>query len=228
MKYKDETLKNYIERMRAAVAELLAMSDEEFAQVQTVVSRGDRKIGATRNVSQAPVITCGNCGACCHHCYDVKACLRLPAVMRARAVNTAMAIRDRSRYFDDVARAVRGQEGFRWHQGGEMPDGDYLRRMVTVADGEPACRQWGYTHRHDLVNDYIDEAGALPGNLSIMYSYEGTEPAEDNPHGMPEFRCIERGQEPPTGFHACGGDCQWCLENRHGCPWGESSWCYEH
>lgn len=228
MEYRTDTIRSYTEQMREAVAELLALSDEAFTQVRPVISKGDRKIGATRNVSLAPVLTCGNCKNCIRHCYDIKACLRLPAVMRARAVNTAIAIRDRDRYFEAIARAVTGQRGFRWHQGGEIPDGDYLRRMVRTADGEPACRQWGYTHMHGLVNDYLDEAGALPGNLSIMYSYEGAEPAEDNPHGMPEFRCISKGQEPPSGMFQCPGDCKWCLDNGRGCPWGESSWTWEH
>lgn len=226
--YKPETIRRYQNSIRAAVEELLALSDEEFAHVRTVISAGDRKIGRTRNVSQAPGYTCGNCSGCIWHCYDIKACLRLPAVMRARAVNTALAIRDRDRYFEDIARAVTGQQGFRWHQGGEIPDYDYLLCMVTVAEGEPDCRQWGYTHRHDLVNAYLDVHGALPGNLSIMYSYEGTEPAEDNPHGMPEFRCIDKGQEPPVGMMQCPGNCAWCLEHHRGCPWGESAWTWKH
>lgn len=226
--YKPETIRRYQEKIRAAVAEFLALSDEEFDELHAVISQGDRKIGRTRNVSQAPWYTCGNCKHCLWHCYDIKACLRLPAVLRARALNTALAIRDRERYFAEIARAVTGQRGFRWHQGGEIPDYDYLLHMIAVAEGEPDCRQWGYSHRHDLVNRYVDEHGALPENLVIMYSYEGAEPAEDNPHGLPEFRCIDPGDEPPADMFQCPGDCSWCLEHGRGCPWGESAWTWKH
>lgn len=68
MKYKPETIRKYMEEMRAAVDELLTLPDEEFEQVRTVISAGDRKIGRTRNVSQAPGYTCGNCRGCIWHC----------------------------------------------------------------------------------------------------------------------------------------------------------------
>lgn len=226
--YKNETLKKYTNNMTERIYEYLNMSDADFAGVHTCISRGDRKIGATRNVSQAPVISCGNCAACMHHCYDIKACLRMPAVSDARARNTALAHRDRDRYFAEINTAIAGDDAFRWHQGGDMTDADYLDHMAASAELNAGQRQWGYTHRRDIVNAYIDERGPLPENLSIMYSYEGTEPAADNPHGMPEFRCIKRGDTPPAGFMQCPGNCRQCLDNHTGCPYGMSSWCYEH
>lgn len=226
--YKPEPIQKYVDKMRAAIAEYMAMPSEEFENVHTCVSRGDKKIGATRNVSLPPVISCGNCQNCIHHCYDIKANLRCPNVLSARARNAAMLSRDRERYFSEINDAIAGDAAFRWHQGGEMKDRDYFEHMVRSAERNANQRQWGYTHRRDIVNGYLDDNGKLPENLSIMYSYEGTEPAEDNPHGMPEFRCIDKGDTPPSNVMQCRGDCTWCLKNRRGCPYGESAWCYKH
>lgn len=225
MRYSVGTLRRYTEQAKGALNEVLRLPSGEFAELHVVVSKGNRKIGAAPNVSLLPIITCGNCGKCMWHCYDIKACLRLPAVMRARVVNTAIYMREPERFFAEIDEALTRmspEHGFRWHQGGEIPDREYLGGMVETARKHPEWSMWTYTHMHGWVNEWL----SLPDNLSIMYS-EDDEPA-DNPHGRPVFKCIPKGAPIPEGYHLCGGDCQACRRSGAGCPAGVSSVVYEH
>jgi hypothetical protein len=66
---------------------------------------------------------------------------------------------DPAGYFDAIETWLRHRRKlpgyFRWHVSGDMPDQDYLRRMVTLAQGLPAIRFLAYTRRdYPYTGDY--------------------------------------------------------------------------
>ena len=70
--YKPETVKKYLVNVKAKIAEYETVVDS----LKVCISKGNRKIGKTMNVSTAAIITCGNCSACSLDCYDIKACIQ--------------------------------------------------------------------------------------------------------------------------------------------------------
>lgn len=258
--YKPETIQKYDEKMAEAVNYFLSLSDEKFKKLHVVFSDGDTKVPCL-NVSQPPRMSCPNCKHCTNICYDIKACLRFPGVpeidpdtrkgtLRARAVNYAIWKRDKERYFSEIDKKCQRKKknlGFRWHQGGENIDYDYVCNMVNIAWHNPRFDFfWGYTKGYGFWNRYVKEHGgsiavALPTNFHIMFSVWKT-PVKDkagniigykrvpfpNPYGFPTYEVEFDGEEEhPAGFH-CPGDCGWCMEHKRGCVVGESSWCHEH
>lgn len=228
--YTADTLRRYTGKARERLTYYLDMPAEEFAQVHVHLSTGNEKIGATVNVSLLPIITCGNCGNCCGHCYDIKACLRFPAALEARAINTAIMMRDRARYFREIWEAMRSKRRpgcFRFHVGGEIPDVEYLAMMAETARLFPDWKVWSYTHMHSTAFDYIFAGGSFPENFHLMLSVDDGG-AIFNPYGLPTFECIPVGAPVPAGRLLCPGDCQKCLRNGLGCPAGQSAVVYEH
>ena len=225
--YSNDTLRKYTARAQERLNYYLSMPEEEFSNIHVKLSKGDSKIGKTVNNALLPIITCGNCASCAHHCYDVKACMRFPVALENRAINTAVAMRDPVRYFNETVAQVSKVDSMRWHQGGEILSGDYLSGMVDTAQRTPNTAHWGYTHMHDTVNQYIASGGIIPTNLSIMYSAEDDKPI-NNPYHMPEFRCITKGNTPPAGYMECKGDCSYCKAHHCGCIAGQNVYAWEH
>lgn len=235
MAYREETINKYM----AMAAGMIQKVRANMADYEVSVSKGNNKIGKCLNVSLLPIITCGgNCKVCKGICYDIKACLRFPGirgVLGARAKNTVLAMFDRERYFaqiDGMMTRRRTNKVMRWHVGGDIPDYDYLCRMIDNARNHPDFVIWTYTKQYSLVNRYVAEHGgsieaAIPANLSIMFSvWEGLEC--ENPYGFATFTCVLNGHEWPQGVHKCDGACHRCLEGRYGCPFRMSSAVAEH
>lgn len=221
------------ETMKKAVANLQKSIDDYRENVKTIhvhISTGNRKIGNTLNVSIAPVITCPNCSGCCRYCYDIKAVMQYPEVLRARSENTAILFSDPDRYFPEIETAIQRRKKnkyFRWHVSGDIPNKAYFLEMVRIANKYPEFRFWTYTKNYKAVNEAIEEGTAIPENLSVMFSrWEGM--AMDNPHGMPEFRVVLKGQEKPEGVKWCCGNCNVCINACSHCVKGETVYCMEH
>ena len=169
------------------------------------------KVGNVPNVSLPPVKTCGNCSACIHKCYDIKACMQYENVMKARARNYSILIRNFRLYLEQLR--------------------EKLSHMIKSARMFPSIVFWTYTKSHGIVNEFIrnrsgNRRKAIPKNLSIMFSVWAGKPIE-NPYDFPVFYVFEHGQEKPEMF-MCPSNCKWCIEHHRGCPYGESSCIEEH
>lgn len=203
-------------------------------ETKLCISEGNSKIGRVLNISTPPVLTCPNCAECTKLCYDIKACLFRPEVMRARARNFSILVRDRNRYFDAIKERLkhrRKRKFFRWHVGGEIIDIDYFNRMVEIARDFPDWKFWTYTKNYAIVNQWINNHGksrsAIPRNLTVMFSeWKGMEMI--NPYGLPEFRVIFAGESAPDGARICPGNCEHCIEHNCNCVRGETVYCHEH
>lgn len=229
-----KSTRNYLRKLARAINHYSKKSPDE---IKICISLGNGKIGRVMNVSLAPGHTCGYCSHCLPFCYDLRDC-RYPAVIDARARNTVLATQYRDEYFARIDRAMsrrRKNKYFRWHVGGEIPDGDYFHRMVLNARMHPDFIIWTYTKRHDIVNAFIDQYGrdAIPKNFTIMFSdWDGM--ATINPHNMPLFACkmkegnVNHSPEWFSDLWKCPGNCDVCKKARRGCIVGETTYADEH
>lgn len=225
MKYSNETIRKYLTSARAKIAEYRA----NIENAHVCISKGNRKIGCTMNVSISPIITCANCHACLHDCYDIKANIQYGNVLNARTRNTALFLEDPARYFAEIEEAInrrRRNKVFRWHVAGDIVNYSYFENMVAIARRHPDFVFWTYTKNYTIVNRWLSQnGGKLPANLSVMFSkWAGVE--MPNPYGMPTFEAIPE-EETREEFH-CPGNCDVCLTEKRGCPYAESAWVYLH
>lgn len=190
------------------------------------ISKGNRKTGfAVPSVSLIPVADCAHCETCKSGCYDVRNVCYQETVQRSRAINSAILRKDPARYFDEIAKAVRGFRFFRWHIGGDLVSRSYFLRVVEIAENTPKCDFLIFTKLYGVVNRFIDEGGNIPENLHIVFSdWRGEK--MPNPHKIPvsspvwfdkEGNELERGKNTTAKFYWCPGLCEECAENGSGC-----------
>lgn len=232
MKYSAETLRKY-----KALADkyLNEYMNTPIETLQIHISTGNSKIGHAFNVSTLAGYTCGNCSACLKYCYDVKACIRFPEnVLKQRAENTALLLRDRKEFFRQIEEFISNYHGkykfFRWHQAGEILDIAYLSDVNAIATRHNDWMFWTYTKMYKVVNNYMDANGgrdAIANNLSIMFSEWKGLPCP-NPYGMPMFITVLEGDKEPKAMFKCVGNCDYCKANHRGCIAKETTWNNEH
>ena len=196
------------------------------------VSKGNKKIGRTLNVSLPPIITCANCSGCMKFCYDIKAVLQYVNVAKARAKNYVILMRDRDKYFQDIINVMKKRKTnkfLRWHVSGDIIDIDYFDRMVKIARMFPDFTMWTYTKAYHIVNKWCELYGKenIPSNLSIMFSeWKGMKMV--NPFGFPEFRVVMKEDKKPENVKWCNGNCENCIKTHSHCVKGETVYCNEH
>lgn len=227
MAYKKESLKKLFESFKGLITKYRRRN---VSDIPLCISNGNVKIGRVMNVSLPPVLSCGKCKQCKHYCYDIKACLQYPHnVADARIRNWTILQKDRAEYFRRIEEKVsrrRRNKFFRWHVAGDIVDADYFQNMVAIAERHPEFIFWTYTKMYHIVNDFIDAGGSIPKNFHIMFSEWRGLPME-NPHNMPEFRVVFKGEDRPAG-HYCPGNCDICKANGRGCLAGETTYALEH
>lgn len=218
-----------IKGLREAIADATKTPD---AELTLCISKGNKKIGDTLNVSLPPIITCANCSGCMHLCYDIKAVLQYSNVRKARARNYVLLNRNRNKYFDSIREACarrRNNKYFRWHVAGDIVDIDYFDNMVKIAREFPEFKYWTYTKAYHIVNEWVKNNGkeSIPDNLSVMFSEWRGMPMV-NPYGFPEFRVVFKDEKKPDGVKWCNGNCNHCIHANSHCVKGETVYCMEH
>lgn len=240
MKYQKETISRYVKKARAAVraARVRIAKQIKSGKVLARVATGNKKVGKSLNINTLAVLTCGGmcskCG-CKYYCYAIKDALRFKTCMNARAVNTALALYNRERFFADVAKVISRRRSFRyirWHVSGEIIDLDYFAGMVEIARAFPDRVFWTYTKQYGIVNSYVAEHGndrraAIPDNFTVMFSDWDGFPM-DNRYGFPVFRFYPSGKQIPAGQFVCPGNCDICKAGACGCVAGQSASVMEH
>jgi len=232
--YTNESIRKAVRLMRESAS---IMEASDVSTIKMCISKGNKKIGKVMNVSLPPILSCENCSACQHFCYDIKACLQYPnTVINARIRNYTILRKDRQRYFSEIESAInrrRTNKFFRWHVAGDIVDFDYFDHMVQIAIRHPDFVFWTYTKVYHIVNEWIAQNGSIPENFHIMFSEWDGMPME-NPHNMPIFSCkLKDGNKNRTEaefaqMHRCPGNCDICKASGHGCVVGESSYADEH
>lgn len=193
------------------------------------ISPGNKKMGFIPSVSLPPVITCASCCKCAEKCYAAKLCRLRPTVKAAYDRNLRILKNDIDGYFIQVKAAAMTSRYFRFHVSGDIPDMNYLDRMIKLAEELPGTAFLAFTKQYNFVNNFLQYA-KIPANLKIIFSAWPGMPME-NPHNMPVANVIFKGQEPAENWKICGGNCTECACRGVGC-WelkkGEQIAFYEH
>jgi len=227
MTFSKDTVIKVVKKLKESMAKFMEMP---FEKLKIHISKGNSKIGHTHNFSLAPIVTCSNCQKCKYSCYDVKACNQYKNVVTARAENTVMVLKNMSGTFDQIDEYMAKRKRnffFRFHVSGEIINSDYFTHVVKIGMKYYNWRVLIYTKNYEIINNWIDENGKYPENLTVMFSKWYGLPC-NNPHNLPTFTCFPEGAEPLKGAWHCPGNCDICKNAKRGCFYGESAWTYEH
>ena len=119
---------------------------------------------------------------------------------------------------------------FRYHVSGDIPNIDYFNKMIEIANDLPGTQFLAFTKQYNIVNTYLNNGGAIPSNLKILFSNWGSWKCE-NPYNLPQCEIILKGTAAAENWKTCGGNCTACACAGVGC-WelknGETIGIYEH
>ena len=181
------------------------------------ISKGNSKLGAIPSVSLPSIKTCRNC-ACQEKCYAQKLERLRPAVRNAYQHNLEVWIKDPETYWREVEASIMMSRFFRFHVSGDIPSFKYLINMVEIARRQSHCEILCFTKKYNLVNEFIEQGGELPGNLHMIFSgWVGLEMA--NPFSLPEAHVRYRDGSTTAREDAieCSGNCTECALTEGGC-----------
>ena len=193
------------------------------------ISYGNSKMGNIPSVSLPPIVTCANGCKCAKKCYAAKLCKLRPNVRNAYQRNLDILRNDMDSYFLQVKAAAMVSKYFRFHVSGDIPDMNYLDRMVKLAQELPDTTFLAFTKQYNFVNNFLQYA-RIPDNLKIIFSaWPGMH--MENPNNLPVANVIFKGMQPADSWKICGGNCSECACRGVGC-WelkkGEHIAFYEH
>ena len=180
------------------------------------ISKGNDKMGTIPSVSLPAITTCIKCG-CNKLCYATKGRFKFNNVKSSVERNYDILKADPDQYWREVDVAMKLSRVFRFHVSGDIPDAEYLERLVKTVRENKHCEVLIFTKKFALVNDYL-KSHRFPKNLHMLFSaWVGLK--MDNPHNLPEahiFYANGTTTAKPTA-KPCGGHCINCLLRGEGC-----------
>lgn len=182
------------------------------------ISKGNAKMGDVQSVSLPAITTCRQGCPCAKKCYALRISRRRPSVKDAYERNYRILQEDPNTYWREVEAAIMLSRFFRFHVSGDIPDVDYLTRMVEVAKRNQHCEMLCFTKKYELVNDWIQSYGDLPNNLHLVFSV-WQDLHFDNPYLLPEAHVRYRNGYTTASENAieCNGNCTECAITDGGC-----------
>lgn len=139
----------------------------------------------------------GTCGGCCKNCEN--ACYARNYVSRYHNTcvptyqdNTLLAIHDPARYWNEIQAYINNGivSVFRFHVAGEIPNEDYLIRLIDLAYVNADVKFCIYTKRFAWIEKYQND---IPENLHVLVSIWHKN--YSNPYHFAEF-IYDDGTEP--------------------------------
>ena len=198
---------------------------------QTVsISKGNSKMGAIPSVSLPACITCNPNAPCFKLCYAAKITRLYKTVKTAYENNLQILKDDPALYWEQVKQGAQMARYFRFHVSGDIPNIEYFKQMVNLANELKHTSFLAFTKQYTIVNEFLKDGGTIPENLKIIFSNWGAWKCE-NPYKLPECEVILKGSEPAPDWKICGGNCTECACRGIGC-WelknGETIAIYQH
>ncbi len=182
------------------------------------ISNGNSKMGKIPSVSFPSLLTCIKCD-CNKICYAHKLEKLRPSVRQSYLHNWNLYKSDRETYWREIEATIMLSRFFRFHVSGDIPDQDYIHRMIDVANRHQHCEILCFTKKFDMCNKEISERkGELPNNLHLIYS--GWKNLKmKNPYNLPEAHVRYRDGTTTAMEEAieCDGDCTECAITDSGC-----------
>lgn len=133
-----------------------------------------------------PVCTCRPDAPCKKTCYACKGRQTICKVQAAYYRNWRIYNDDPDGFFEQVYYKIKfsGLQKVRWFDSGDIPNKEFLIRMVELCKKTPNVKHMAFTKQYEIVNEYIDENGNLPDNLNIMFSAWDKLWEFPNPHNL--------------------------------------------
>ena len=186
--------------------------------IEVKISDKNTKMGMVPSVSLPPVISCHNCKECVKKCYARRMYQRLSNVREQYDFNWALWNENPDKYFEDISQVMSCTDKFRFHVSGDIPNMDYLERLVAVCRENKKCQVLCFTKNYQDVNNWLTIHKRLPKNLHLIFSVWDNTPYE-NPFNLPTAHVLYRDghttAKNPT--HLCDGNCFKCFINDQGC-----------
>lgn len=187
--------------------------------MQIKISPGNKKMGAVPSVSLPAVLTCRSDCECSQKCYARKLERIRKSVREAYSSNYSLLNEYPDTYWREVEASVMMTRFFRFHVSGDIPNYEYLMRMISIAQRNPHCEILCFTKKFSIVNRYLSENnGVLPENLHIVFS-GWKNLVMENPYSLPEAHVMYRDGTTTAspGYIPCGGNCTECATTDSGC-----------
>lgn len=188
------------------------------------ISKGNKKIGSSDNISLPPVVTCPAGVPCaeCGTCYALKS-LMYPTVKKAWTDNLHYFINDAENYFSDIIDGIKPRGYFRWHVSGDIVNAEYFEGVIRTAFDRKDTYFLIFTKKYNIVNEWIkahgDSVKALPENLTVIFSEWSDLYTVDNPYNLPVAKVVLTGEEHEykSNEFKCLGNCEVCQRAGCGC-----------
>lgn len=189
--------------------ELLAMRTREVS-----INNGNSKTGFACWTMSLPVCTCREDAPCRQsgECYCTQGTQQMARVQQAYVRNYKLFSEDRKDTWEQVRFKIKHAPlpYFRYNDSGDILDYEYITEMAHLANEFPNVKFLAYTKWYELVNQWINDNGELPENLTIRFSpwdkdwYGGKIP---NPHNLPmawvDFADKSKNPEFPEKMQKC-------------------------
>lgn len=181
------------------------------------ISVGNSKLGKIMSVSLPAGVTCRNC-ACQTKCYAKKLERLRPSVRNAYKNNLDVLTSNPETYWREVEASIMMSRFFRFHVSGDIPNAEYLEKMVEISERNKHCEILCFTKRFEFVNGFLENGGVIPENLHMIFS--GWKDLEmNNPYSLPEAHVRFRDGSTTAREDAieCSGNCSECAITDSGC-----------
>jgi len=204
------------------------------------ISPGNSKLGSIPSVSLPSGMTCVSDCECNTKCYARRLERLRPAVKSAYEHNYKVLCEDPETYWREVEASIMMSRFFRFHVSGDIPNIEYIEKMVEVAKRNRHCDILCFTKKYEIVNRYISNTyfnsitgtsirpqlfnmqmiaeEIVPSNLHIILSVWRNFPIQ-NPYSFPEAHVRYRDGTTTAADNAqeCSGNCSECAVTDSGC-----------
>lgn len=183
------------------------------------ISHGNSKLGVDIPSVNLPVgASCREDAPCYKRCYARRGRFSFPHNKSLLDTNLQIWNDSPVNFERSILVAAFASKFFRWHATGDIPSKEYLEMMVRVANALPDTRFLCFTKKYELINSFIDNGGALPKNLIIVFSAWG-DWVPDNPHHLPMayIHFKHAGELEIPNAHKCPNYCGDCVMSGCSC-----------
>lgn len=115
------------------------------------ISNGNSKMGNIPSVSFPSLVTCIKC-ECNRICYAHRIEKLRPPVRQAYLHNWNLYKTNKEVYWREIEATIMLSRFFRFHVSGDIPDQDYIHRMIDIANRNQHCEILCFTKKFDICN----------------------------------------------------------------------------
>lgn len=188
-----------------------------FANIsnEVCVNNNNRKLGIGCLSIPLPICSCNPKAPCFEKCYAQHGVMQMANVQGAYWRNWRLYQENPEGFFEQLYYKIKfaGLPKVRFHDSGDIPNSDYFRRMIELAEKLPNVQFMAFTKQYKIVNEGLNEK-TLPSNLVIFFSAWDKLWEVPNPHNLPiayvKFNDERLTPEIPANTFHCPGKKSTC------------------